>query len=168
MIDLSLTQTIMCNAVYVYSLLKTEGNIIVGSLSLPARRTDKCKLSQQAMATLQEHLLSWAISHETLRRPNDIYRKCNSIREFTVIHGKHRSTKWKHQRTQYNCSRTHIRCFHHINGGYIRWNSNINRLSGNHCNNRQTYYTTSSGLLSRRRPKLLGGIRAMQRNSRIR
>ncbi|MFM7987806.1 MAG: hypothetical protein ACKPKO_51690, partial [Candidatus Fonsibacter sp.] len=43
MIDLSPTQTIIYNEVYVDSLLKTEGNIIVGSFSGPTGWTDKCK-----------------------------------------------------------------------------------------------------------------------------
>ena len=43
MIDLSPTQTILYNEVLVDSLLKTNGNIIVGSYSGPTGWTDKCK-----------------------------------------------------------------------------------------------------------------------------
>ncbi|MFM7980549.1 MAG: hypothetical protein ACKPKO_14650, partial [Candidatus Fonsibacter sp.] len=43
MIDLSPTQTCLYNEVYVDSLLKTDGNIIVGSFSGPTGWTDKCK-----------------------------------------------------------------------------------------------------------------------------
>ncbi|MFM7980129.1 MAG: hypothetical protein ACKPKO_12515, partial [Candidatus Fonsibacter sp.] len=43
MIDMSPTQTILYNEVFVDSLLKTNGNIIVGSLSGPTGWTDTCK-----------------------------------------------------------------------------------------------------------------------------
>ncbi len=43
MIDLSPTQTVLYNEVFVDSLLKTNGNIIVGLYSGPTGWTDKCK-----------------------------------------------------------------------------------------------------------------------------
>ena len=97
------------------------------------------------------------------RKHNSICRTCVSIREFTVIQWTHYSTKWKHQQTTYNCIRKHISWFHHINGGYYRWNNNINKLSRGHWNNGKTYYPASYGLLSRLRHNSLGSIRAMWR-----
>ena len=66
-------------------------------------------------------------------------------------------------RQRITASGKHISWFHHINGGYYRWNNNINKLSRGHWNNGKTYYPASYGLLSRLRHNSLGSIRAMWR-----
>ncbi|MFM7988947.1 MAG: hypothetical protein ACKPKO_57505, partial [Candidatus Fonsibacter sp.] len=98
MIDLSPTQTVLYNEVYVDSLLKTDGNIIVGSFPGPTGWTDKCKFEPTGNGYVAGTLTTVGGITSTFGNINIIYWKCINIRECRVIQRKHHSTMGNHQR----------------------------------------------------------------------
>ncbi|MFM7988132.1 MAG: hypothetical protein ACKPKO_53350, partial [Candidatus Fonsibacter sp.] len=83
MIDLSPTQTILYNEVFVDSLLKTNGNIIVGLYSGPTGWTGTCKLEPTGTGYFAGTLTIVGGIHVNFWNHNIIYRTWVSIREFT-------------------------------------------------------------------------------------
>ncbi|MFM7982560.1 MAG: hypothetical protein ACKPKO_24885, partial [Candidatus Fonsibacter sp.] len=106
-IDLSPTQTILYNEVYAYSLLKTEGNIIVGSVSGLAGWTDKCKFEPTGNGYFAGTLTTVGDITSNTGNITSSIGKYISIREYRVIQRKHHSTMGNHQRAKCNINWKH-------------------------------------------------------------